>query len=245
MIASLALFAAIAAGTPPSHAQGTVPAIVRKAAAVNDAALEGTVVHERHIAIHVNAGPAHYDEENEALLVLEDGAFTRLRYLRVVQNGRTFSNDDLARRDDDINRDFARGTGFFRQPYDRRYLGDYTYGEQLACRCTANESQITFRSLVRDDQHGDGTMRIDNASGRVVEVIYTPNVLPNHANSATTTETFGEPIGGLWTIVRIDRTYGGRVAFVRGSGRVTETLDHFRHFNTVEAGFAFVRAFSD
>lgn len=228
-----------------ASAQGTVPSVVRKAAAQNESSLGGTVVNERHIAIHVNAGPAHYDEQNDALVVMKDGAFERLRYTRVVRNGRTFESGDLAQRNDEINSDFARGTGFFKQPYDRRYFDDYVYGDQLACRCTANESQITFRSVVRDDQHGDGTMRIDNATGRVVEVVYTPNVLPNHANSATTTESFGEAAPGIWTIVRIERTYGGRVAFVRGSGRVVETLDHFRHFPSIDAGFAFLRSVGD
>ena len=227
----------------PATSQGAIPAIVTKAAAQNDASMAGTVVNERHISIAVAAGPIHYSEDNDALVVVKDGAFAHLRYVRVVENGKTFSTQQLSTRDDETNRDLERGAGFFKQPYDHRYLQDYVYGAQLACKCTSDESEITFRSVIRDDQHGDGTMRIDNSTGRIVELTYAPNVLPNRASSGTTTETFGEVIPGVWTIVRIDRTYGGRVAFVKGNGHVAETLDHFRHFDNVESGLAFVRSY--
>jgi hypothetical protein len=229
---------------PAGASAPAVADVLSRAAAANDSALAGTVVSVRHLSVSVAAGPAHYAEQNDALVVMEDGAFARVRYLRVVQNGKGLSPDQLAQRDDENNRDLARGSSFFKQPFDRRYLQDYSYGGQVAGPAPNNESEITFRSLIHDDQHGDGTMRIDAASGRVIELTYTPNVLPNRASSGTTTETFGEPIAGLWTIVRIDRSYDGHMAFFRGSGHVIETLDHFRHFNNVEDGLAFVRTFA-
>lgn len=242
---AIGALAALALMPLAAPSQGAVPAVVAKAASVNEVSLAGTVVHHREITIDVSAGPAHYAEKNEALVVLKDGAFTHLRYLNVVRNGKSLSPDELASRNDEINASFEHGSGFFHQPYDRRYFQEYVYGAQVACRCTADESQIPFHSTVRDEEHGDGTMRIDNASGRVIEVIYTPNQFPHHASAGTTTETFGEPLPGMWTIVRIDRTYSGRIAFVKGGGHVTETLDRFRQFNTVNAGLAFVRSFGN
>jgi hypothetical protein len=76
----------------------------------------------------------------------------------------------------------------------------------------------------------------------VLDLHYTPFVFPEHANSGTTTETFGEPIAGLWTIVRIDRVYGGRVLFVSGHGTMAEVLDHFHRFPDQSAGVAFYRS---
>src|SRR5512146_1176365 len=168
---------------PVGASAPVVPDVLSKAAAANDSALGGTVVSVRHISVSVAAGPAHYSEQNDALVVMEDGAFTRVRYLRVVQNGKGLSPDQLVQRDEENNHELERGSAFFKQPFDRRYLQDYTYGGQITVRAPNNESEITFRSLIRDDQHGDGTMRIDNASGRVIQVIYTPTVLPPRPSS--------------------------------------------------------------
>lgn len=125
--------------------------------------------------------------------------------------------------------------------FDSRYLSDYSY-RVAACRCAANERAIAFRSTVRDDQHGDGLMYIDRATGRVLDLTYTPNVLPKYANVATTTESFGEPLPGLWCIVQIERIYSGHLAFFRGHGVISETLDHFSRPRSAGAGFAFLSA---
>ena len=84
-------------------------------------------------------------------------------------------------------------------------------------------------------------MVVDAASGRVTSLSYTPYVFPDHASAGSVTETFGDALPGLWTIVRIDRTYNGRVLFVTGHGVATETLDHFHRFANANLGFAFFR----
>ena len=216
--------------------------VVARAAAVNTLLMQGVTVNERHINVEVSAGPVHYSERNDAVVMLVEGAFSRLRYLRIVENGHEVSQEKMAEREAQNNRDLERGLGFFKQPFDQRYLSDYAYVSDANCACAAGEIAVSFRSLVRDDQHGDGVMRIDTANGRVHDVTYTPDVLPAHANSATTTETFGSPLPGRWTIVRIDREYHGHVAFFGGNGKVTETLDHFRRLPTPEAGLATLRA---
>ncbi len=216
---------------PAPGAPGSpMPSIVERAAAWNRADLGGVIVHQRHITVAVSAGPAHYSEQNDAAVMMQDGQYTVVRYLRVVKEGKTLGQADLAQRDSDNARDLQRGAAFFKQPYDARYLRDYSYTVPGECQCASGEMLVAFQSLTRDDQHGDGTMRIDSTTGRVLSVTYIPNVLPKHANTGQTTETFGEPIPGLWTIVSIERTYSGHVAFFSGSGKVDETMDHFQRF---------------
>jgi hypothetical protein len=218
----------------------SVPAIVAQAA--QTAALEnaGVTVHERHITIVAQAGPAHFSQENDAIMLMTDGEYAHIHFLRIEENGHTLSAADVAKREAQNNAALERGEGVFKQPFDRRYLGDYQY-TTAPCGCEANDIDVHFSSLLRDDQHGAGTMRIDPATGHVLELTYTPNVLPDHANSGTVTETFGQALAGLWTIVRVDRVYSGRMLFVAGHGTVTETLDHFHHFTNAGTGEDYYR----
>ncbi|MGC2129540.1 MAG: hypothetical protein WA629_05515 [Candidatus Aquilonibacter sp.] len=231
-----ALGAPVRASAPAS----SIPAIVQQAA--QTAALEnsGVTVHERHITVLAEAGPAHFTQSNDAIMLMTDGAYTHIHYLYIEERGHALGANDVAKRESENNRDLERGVGFFKQPFDRRYIADYQY-TTAPCTCDPGEIDVHFTSLVRDDQHGAGTMRIDEGTGHVMELTYTPNVLPDRANSATINETFGQALPGLWTIVRIDREYSGRVLFVSGHGTVTELLDHFHHFTNAGTGEAYYR----
>jgi hypothetical protein len=218
----------------------SIPMVVQQAA--QTAALEnsGVTVHERHITILAEAGPAHYTESNDAILLMIDGLYTHIHYLNIEEKGRALAANDVAKRENANNQDLERGTGSFKQPYDRRYIADYQY-TTAPCACDAGQIDVHFSSLIHDDRHGIGTMRIDPTTGHVMDLTYTPYVLPDRANSATIVETFGQALPGLWTIMRIDRVYDGRVLFVSGHGTVTEVLDHFHHFTNAGTGEEYYR----
>lgn len=238
--AAFLVCATAAAAVSPARAGSEAPEVVQRAASLNAVAMSGAFIEERHIDLNVSAGPAHYSEQNDAMVLIEDGAYKHMRYMRIVQNGKVLSADDLTQRESQNNDDLEHGKAFFKQPFDARYLRDYTYTD-TACACGPHARQIAFHSDVRDDQHGDGTMVIDPSTGLVMNVTYTPNVLPQHASSATTVETFGEAVPGVWTVVRIDRTYGGHVAFIRGTGTMTERLDHFQRFGSPVAAMQYLQ----
>ena len=233
---------AIAAGAISASAApaAPVPGVVMRAAEANARALQGTLVHERHITISVSAGPMHYSEQNDARLLMANGLYEQLRYTRVVENGKTLGPAAIEKRDEQINSELARGSGNFKQPFDARFLQDYSYQTGAKCVCLPNAVAVRFHSLVRDDSHGDGVMQIDRTSGRVLDVTYTPDVLPAHASSCTTTEAFAEVLPGVWTIVRIERSYQGHVAFFGGGGDVVETLDHFQSVRSARAGLTYL-----
>ncbi|MHB8147078.1 MAG: hypothetical protein ACYDGM_07465 [Vulcanimicrobiaceae bacterium] len=224
----------------PAATVAAVPAVVARAAAANATALEGTIVHDRHMSVAVSAGPLHYSEQNDAVLLMVGGQYQRLRYTRVVENGKALDADRIAQLETKTDRLLQSGKGTFKQPFDQRYLEDYTYQTDPACACGPNTAAIRFHSLVRDDQHGDGLMRIDRASGRVLDVTYTPDILPAHANSCTTTESFADVLPGVWTIVRIERSYRGHIAFFGGGGDVVETLNHFKIVPNAQSGLAYL-----
>lgn len=237
LLTTAALALPAQAGAPMSN----VPAIVRQAA--QTAALEnaGVTVHERHITVSAEAGLAHFSQSNDAIMLMTDGTYTHIHYLDIQEKGHELDANDVGKRESANNRDLDHGVGFFKQPFDQRYVADYQYTIAPLASSTSGEIDVHFASLIHDDQHGAGTMRIDEATGHVIELTYTPNALPDHASSGMVSETFGQVLPGLWTIVRIDREYSGRVLLVWGRGTVTEVLDHFHHFTNAETGEAYYR----
>lgn len=233
----------ICALTLPARASAplsSIPAVVQQAAQTAAFENAGVTVHERHITISAEAGPAHFSQSNDAIMLMTDGVYTHIHYLHIEEKGHALAASDVAKRETANNRELEQGAGFFKQPFDRRYTADYQY-TTAPCVCNSGEVDVHFASLMRDDQHGIGTMRIDEATGHVMELTYTPYVLPDRANSATISETFGQALPALWTIVRIDRVYSGRVLFVSGHGTVTEVLDNFHHFTNAGTGEAYYR----
>ncbi|HET9095014.1 MAG TPA: hypothetical protein VFN37_00005, partial [Candidatus Baltobacteraceae bacterium] len=167
-IAAAAFFcAATLAGGALTRAGSTIPDIVQRAAAFNSASMTGVIVAERHVTFTASAGPAHFSQQNDAIVMLEDGEYKRVRYLRIIENGRPYPPDRLAQKEAESNGDLEHGKSFFKQPFDARYLHDYTFAE-IPCACSRSERRVGFTSLVRDDQHGDGTMIIDGSTGRVL-----------------------------------------------------------------------------
>jgi hypothetical protein len=221
-------------------ASGPAPIVVH---AAQVAALEsfGVIVHERHVTLTAAAGPAHFSQSNDAIMLMTDATYSHIHYLRIEENGHVLSASETAKREAANNRDLEEGKVVFKQPFDQRYLADYQYTIVPCSACASGEVQVHFTSPIADTQHGVGDMHIDSATGHVLDLEYTPNVLPDRANTGLVTETFGQALPGLWTIVRIDRTYSGRVLFVGGHGTVTEVLDHFHHFTDAGVGEAYYR----
>jgi hypothetical protein len=228
------------AASASASAQSGIPPIVSQASQVAAMASAGVIVNERHMSVTAVAGPMHFSNTNDALLLLSDGAYRHIHFLHMAENGKVLGSDQVLKKENQNNREFEAGSGFFKQPFDRRYLGDYAY--TTTASSDAAQVEVSFNSALHDQQHGAGQMTIDAASGRVTSVEYTPYVFPDrYASNGTVTETFGEALPGLWTIVRIDQTYGGRVLLVSGHGTVTETLDHFHRFTDADAGFDYYR----
>ncbi len=220
-------------------ASGVAPIVMR---AAQTAALEssGVIVHERHVTVSAAAGPAHFSQSNDAIMLMNDAAYSHIHYLRIEENGHVLTANEMAKRETANNADLAEGKDVFKQPFDWRYLADYQY-TVVPCFCASGEVAVHFTSPIADAQHGAGDMHIDEVTGHVLDLVYTPNSLPDHAKTGLVSETFGQALPGLWTIVRIERTYSGRVLFVSGHGTVTEVLDHFHHFTDAEAGEAYYR----
>jgi len=225
-----------------SHA-APVPTLVLRAAAVYTANVRGIIGMQRHFSTVLHAGPVHHTEESDSGLLMKDGSFVKIKYVRIADDGKAFSAQQIAQRDAQTNQDWTVGKIFFKEPYDRRFIGDYVFTPPQHCTaCPAGTVAVTFGSSIRDTQHGSGTMWIEQTTGRVDRLTYIPNVLPSHATFGTVTETSGTAMPSVWYVTRIDGAYQGRAFILKGTGTFTGVFDHFRRFSTVTQGEAALHA---
>lgn len=202
--------------------------------------MRGVVGMQRHFSTEVHVGAITHEEQSDSGLLLEDGRFAKIAYFRIVRDGHPLSPAQIQQRDDQTNQAWAAGKVFFKEPYDERYMSDYTLTlAQPSCSgCPIGTQGVNFSSALHDSQHGSGTMYIDTRTGRVVKLTYTPYVLPAHASSGSVTEVGGEGLPDLWYALRISQTYRGSLFLMNGSGTFDGVFDNFRRFASLDAGEA-------
>ena len=230
---------AFSIGTAGAETSGdaTVPPIVQRAVAAYESEMRGVIYMQRHFRTIINAGIVKHTEESDSGLLLKDAVFVRAHYYRVVEDGKEFAASQIASRDNQTNEGWSAGKIFFKEPYDRRYLGDYQFLTEESCTdCPAGTVAVKFTSAKHDDQHGAGTMWVESGNAQVVKLTYVPYVFPPHANSGSVTETSSQVLPNLWYVSRIDETYSGRAVLLRGTGTFTGLMDHFERFATLAQG---------
>lgn len=234
-----------ASGLPASASQtgGTpVPALIQRAAAAYAVSVRGVMGMQRHFSTVLHAGPVHHTEESDSGQLMKDGSFVKIKYYRIADDGSSFTAQHIAQRDAQTNQDWTAGKIFFKEPYDRHFMGDYRFEQPQTCSaCPAGTVAVNFGSSIKDTQHGSGTMWIETASARVDRLTYIPNVLPPHATSASVIEIGGPALPNLWYVIRIEGKYQGRAFIFKGGGTFTGTFNHFRRFSTVTSGEAALR----
>ncbi len=220
-----------------------IPSLVQKAALAYAAELHGALGMQRHFSTTIKAGPVRHTETSDSAVLFENGAFVEIKYYRIADDGKDFSPAQIQARDSETNKDWSAGKIFFKEPYDQRYMEDYSYSQPQACAgCASGLVAVTFTSAVQDVQHGKGTMWIDATTARVTELVYAPNVLPPHATSGTVTEISSNSAPGIWYVTRIDETYQGRELIVKGTGTFTGTFDQIRRFASLAQARAALEA---
>jgi len=222
---------------PTAAAPETAASIVERAASAYAADVHGILGMERHFSTVISAGAIQHSEVSDSGLLLNDGAFVKIKYYRIVRDGKTFSKPAIAARDAQTNRDWTAGKVFFKEPYDRRYIHDYRFELRTPCSdCPAGTVAVSFASAAHDTQHGEGKMWISTSTWQVQRLSYVPYVLPPHATSGSVTEVSSEVLPNMWYVTRIEQAYRGRDFIISGTGTFTGTVDHFRRFHSESDG---------
>lgn len=220
----------LSAQSPPEG----VPDIVQRAAARYASDTRGVVAMQRHFLTAVSGGPIHRSETSNSAIVLQDGAYARIKYFDIADDGNQAPPQAVGQREAEANRDWAAGKVFFKEPYDPRFENDYRFADPVACSsCVRDTLQVEFTSRVNDAQHGNGTMWIERASAHVLRLTYVPRVFPPHANSGSVTEYGGDALPDLWYVVRIEERFTGRAFLLTGNAQFVGTFDHFHRYAAV------------
>lgn len=123
-----------------------------------------------------------------------------------------------------------------RGPFHEAYMADYTFSAMPCKGCEPGETAMRFKSLKRDERHGDGTMVLTGASGdrRVRRVQYQPSALPAQASEGEVTLE----ATGAWGFDRMQARYKGGAGPLTGAFAMTQRQSGHRRFATVEAALA-------
>jgi hypothetical protein len=218
------------------------PEIVQRVIASYETNVRGVIGMQRHFSTLIDAGIVKHTEVSESGILFKDGVFEQVHYYSVLEDGNQFSAAQLSDRDKQTTDGWSAGKVFFKEPYDRRFAGDYTFALVASCAdCATGTVAVKFESEKHDTQHGAGTMWIETAETRVVKLTYSPYVYPPHASSGTVTETSGAALPNLWYVVRIDQAFAGHMLLLRGTATFTGLFDHFERFGNVAEGASAVR----
>ncbi|MGH8163792.1 MAG: hypothetical protein ACREP1_05595 [Rhodanobacteraceae bacterium] len=215
-----------------------VPAIVERAAQLAAHDRQGVVAYRMHRTSELHAGLYHRSDDVELVAVFDGERLVTVRVLRDQTDGK--DNGDAAKAQ--LARSLEQNvpdTGFA-VPFDARHFGEYRYAVD-------GPRSVRFVSLERDARHGAVTFSVD-ATGAVVRLSYSPNVLPKYATSGTIVDDRAQVVPAFWATVREQQRYDGRYGPFHGSAIVTSDESGFRRFSdaaeavrTVDSG-AFERA---
>jgi hypothetical protein len=228
---ALALVVAPALAAPAAHPDDAAT-IVREVAEAYAAAERGAVAFEVTTRTKIKGGFYTRDDVESAAYAVVDGKATLKRVLRLAQGHRVADAGELQRESAKADGPLSRFG--LRLPYHAAAAGAYAFDPP---RTDTAGIEIPFRSNVRDESHGDGTLTID-AERRLSRVVFHPAKLPDRATDATLTIEFGPVATGRWDITRIVREFGGRIGFLRGRVESTSTYDAYRSFATAELAHA-------
>lgn len=235
-LGSLALMLVLAPMPPRAEASDAL-SLVKQASEVYAKEVRGVVGFRALIDSQISAPIFNQKTRTEAFVIHQDGIPVRLVMKRLLTNGKPESQERVESQEAQSNANFRDGKGFFKPPYDARYMGAYTFAFEDCAGCADGMTAIRFTSAVKDDQHGKGVMILD-AAKRVREVRYIPNVFPPSVTRASLTLTRDEVGQDLVGIRSLKADYHGSRGPIKGSFALDQRNEGFRRYASLEEAIA-------
>jgi len=118
------------------------------------------------------------------------------------------------------------------QPYQRRYVNEYSYAFAPCPGCAPGEVAIAYETAAHDVRHGSGTMVVDPTRRRVVRADISQYVVPHPARSGLVSLAWGA-IADAWLPLSATGAFVGRVGPFGGTARLTQTFTEYRRYPDV------------
>jgi hypothetical protein len=222
----------------PSRAQAEEAlSLVKQAAKVYARDVRGVIGFRAVTDSQISAPMLNQTIRSEALMVLKDGIPVKIVMERLVTNGKEASREQVQKQEAQTNATFKEGKGFFKAPYDARYLESYRFELEDCADCAPGSTAIRFSSTVKDDQHGKGVMILDEAK-RIREVRYTPNAYPPNVTQGKLALKRDEVGKGMFGIRTLSVDYQGAMGPLKGSFVMEQRNEGFRRYASLEEALA-------
>ncbi len=226
----------------PSLAQAEEAlSLVKQAAKVYARDVRGVIGFRALTDSQISAPMLNQTIRSEAFMVLKDGIPVKMVMERLVTNGKEASREQVQKQEAQTNATFKEGKGFFKAPYDARYLESYRFELEDCADCAPGFTAIRFSSSVKDDQHGEGVMILDDAQ-RVREVRYTPNAYPPNVTQGKLLLKRDEVGKGMFGVSHLNMEYQGAMGPLKGSFVMDQRNEGFRRYSSLEEALAQVQS---
>ncbi|MNX17199.1 hypothetical protein D3C86_470780 [compost metagenome] len=226
----------------PSSAHAEDALNLVKQAAKNFAQETRGVVGYRSVSeSRINAPMLNQTIRSTTFMVQKDGIPVRAVMERVVTNGKETSAEELSKQEAKTNASYQEGKGYFKAPYDPRYMDAYTFQLESCSDCAPGSKAIRFSSTLKDEQYGKGIFILDEAM-RVREVRCTPNAYPPNVTRGEMT-FFRDEVGkGIFALRNAKVDYQGSMGPLKGTFVMDMRNEGFRRFASVEEAIAQFKA---
>lgn len=221
---------------PRAHAEDAL-SLVKQASEHYAKDIRGVIRYHSQTESRIKAPMLNQTIKSTAFMIQKDGVPVQVVMEQMTTNGKEASRDELAKQQAQTNASFKDGKGFFKAPYDSRYLADYSFSLEDCASCPPGAIAIRFTSAIQDEQHGKGLMILD-AQRRVREVRYSPNVYPPNVTRGEITLTRDEVTKGMSGLTGLKVDYHGAMGPIKGSFVMTQRNSGFRRFASVEEALA-------
>jgi hypothetical protein len=220
---------------PPAIAasEADVPAALRSAVKTLAAERHGIIAFHRHFSTDRRAPGNNQRTAAESARVVQDGHTVNVKLYQRTTDGVAATAEDLATRQAALEKSLPGDD--YTLPVTEKLLADYQFGTPSACAgCDRGVVAIPFTSLKRDDNHGDGTVYVDESARHILRFEFKPSVNPKEVDSGEILVTFGRATSDLWDVVTVKQRYGGHRLFIRWSYETVATHTAYRRFDSLD-----------
>lgn len=226
LVAALTLSASLAA---PLAAKEAVPEVVARAADLYARDVAGAIVCRTKLESRIKSPIFNRHTIMDSWVVSKDGLPVRTRIVALRNDGKDASKDELKKQEAQTNETHQEGKAFFKPPYDRRYMSDYSYDVAEERGLTV----VTFKSALKDQQHGSGTFTVD-AEYRVRKLTFRPNAFPKNVDRGSFTIERGDIGGGIFAPRRLELDYEGSMGFIKGGMQLEQDYESYSRYKSLE-----------
>jgi hypothetical protein len=228
----LAASSILAIAAAPALATG-FPPLVKLALDHQAQDVAGVMAFEARADLQIDVPMTKRAMSWRAWVIDRDGQAVATKILALTADGKPAGAAEREKMETKINEHVDKT----QMPFDRRYASRYVFAPAPCADCEPGAQAFSFRSTLRDKDHGDGVLLIGK-DARIHRMNFTPCEMPDHVSSANVVLK-AAPIGpNWWGVTNFSTHFAGGVGPLQGGMKFAQSQSGYRRFASVEAARA-------